>query len=448
MEEANANDFQIMSVGTDPDLLELIRETLSMKGHHVISCVGVEKAIRILEFGKVDIVVSEMDMPRISGMDLLRHVKENFPEIEMTVYGRKDVNTAVNAVKIGAEDYLVRPFDPDKLSDVVERMGRKASRRRRVRETVAMAAPHGMVGQSDAVKTVYRLVKKAASATVNALIYGESGTGKELVARAIHYNSDRSHAPFVPVNCTAIPDTLLESELFGHVKGAFTGARESRSGFFQIADGGTIFLDEIGDASLNMQGKLLRVLQNKEIHIVGSSHPRKVDTRIIAATHKDLQAMVAKGQFREDLYYRLNVIDITVPPLRERKDDLLFLVHHFSDKFSKEVDRTPPVFSDETLRAMKSYHWPGNVRELENLIQRLVVIVDAPVVRMPDMPPHMRFQAEPAGDRLQSLSEVETAHIRTVLAAVGGNKTRASEVLGIDRKTLRTKLNAGAAASE
>lgn len=275
---------------------------------------------------------------------------------------------------------------------------------------------------------------------VNVLIFGESGTGKELVARAIHYNSDRSRAPFVSVNCTAIPDALLESELFGHVRGAFTDAKESRSGFFQIADGGTIFLDEIGDASLNMQGKLLRVLQNKEIHVVGSSHVRKVDTHIIAATNKDLKAMVTKGYFREDLYYRLDVIDITVPPLRERMDDILFLARHFSEKYAKELGRTPPDFSDDTLQTMKEYHWPGNVRELENLIQRLVVIVDNPVIHMADMPPHMRYHAEPQRGAFCSLAEMEAEHIQNVLCSVGGNKTRASEILGIDRKTLRGKL--------
>ena len=440
MEKVKSKFFKILSVGKDPETLALIQRTLSRLGCDVVSCSGVEKAIGILEFSKVDIVISEMEMPVVTGVDLLRYVKENFFDTEMMVYGLQDVETAVKAIKGGAEDYLISPFDVADLVAVVRRMTEKIERRRKSSFETSIDPSHGIIGQCDAVKGVLKLIAKAASTTVNVLIFGESGTGKELVARAIHYNSDRSRAPFVSVNCTAIPDTLLESELFGHVKGAFTDAKESRSGFFQIADGGTIFLDEIGDASLNMQGKLLRVLQNKEIHVVGSSHVRKVDTRIIAATHKDLSAMVAKGLFREDLYYRLNVIDMAVPPLRERRDDTLFLIHHFTEKFSGELGRTPPTFSDDTLQVMKNYHWPGNVRELENLIQRLVVIVDSPVIHMSDMPPHMRYHVEPKGVAFRSLEEMEADYIRNVLLSVGGNKTRASEILGIDRKTLRGKL--------
>ncbi len=440
LEKVKTNKYKVLSVGKDSGTLSIIQNTLSGLQCDVINCTGVDKAIGILEFSRVDIVISEVEMPMVTGVDLLRYVKENFPDIEMMVYGRSDVGTAVTAMKSGAEDYLINPFEPADLAMIAKRMTEKTERRRKSRADTSIAATHGIIGQCDAVKGVLKLIEKAASTMVNALIFGESGTGKELVARAIHYNSDRSRAPFVSVNCTAIPDTLLESELFGHVKGAFTDAKESRSGFFQIADSGTIFLDEIGDASLNMQGKLLRVLQNKEIHVVGSSHVRKIDTRIIAATHKDLKAMVLKGFFREDLYYRLNVIDITVPPLRERKDDILFLVHHFSERYSKELDRTPPVFSDDTLQAMKAYHWPGNVRELENLIQRLVVIVDNPVIEMADMPSHMRYQAAANVGDFRSLAEMEAEYIQNVLCSVGGNKTRAAGILGIDRKTLRSKL--------
>ena len=240
------------------------------------------------------------------------------------------------------------------------------------------------------MRTVFSLIDKAAPTLVNVLISGESGTGKELVARAIHYGGDRASAPFVSVNCTAIPDTLIESELFGHVKGAFTGAKENRTGFFQIADGGTLFLDEIGDASPNLQGKLLRVLQNKEILLVGSSRVRKVDTRVIAATHKNLQALVAKGLFREDLFYRLNVIDIFVPPLRERENDVMILMNHFLNKFSKEMNRPAPRFTDNALQAILHYNWPGNVRELENMVQRLMVVVDADLIDVADLPREMR----------------------------------------------------------
>jgi DNA-binding NtrC family response regulator len=440
LKTTDGTPHKILSVGNDPEILTAVRSVLGEAGYDVSDCFSVEKAIGILEFDRVDMVVCEMEMPVVSGIDLLRYVKENFSDVEMMLYGRQDVETAVKAIKGGAEDYLTRPFHADELAVSVRKMADKIALRRNSPPRIPGNISHGIIGGCPAMQEVSRMIEKAAASLVNVLIVGESGTGKELVARAIHYNGDRSRAPFVSVNCTAIPDTLLESELFGHVRGAFTGARESRSGFFQIADGGTIFLDEIGDASLNMQGKLLRVLQNKEIHMVGSSRVRRVDTRIIAATHKDLGAMVARGQFREDLFYRLNVIDVAVPPLRDRKDDILFLIHHFNEKFSREADRSPPPFSDEILQVMKAYHWPGNVRELENLVQRLVVMVDGPLIRMTDMPPHMRCQIAPRVEGLRTLFQVEAAHIRRVLQAVGENKTRAARILGIDRKTLRTKL--------
>jgi DNA-binding NtrC family response regulator len=288
---------------------------------------------------------------------------------------------------------------------------------------------------------VFHRIEKAATTTATALISGESGTGKEIIARAIHYNSDRRNEPFVPVNCAAIPDTLLESELFGHVKGSFTGAKENRNGFFQVADGGTIFLDEIGDASLNMQGKLLRVLQNKEIRLVGSNHVQHVNTRIIAATHKDLLNLIKKGLFREDLYYRLNIIDIHAPALIERREDILPLINHFAQKFAEEMNCIRPKFTDDALKALKNYTWPGNVRELENLVQRLVVIVDSGKVQLTDLPESMRFQVTVKKEGKLKLDDVITDHINEVLTLANGNKTLAAEILGIDRKTLRSKLN-------
>jgi len=274
------------------------------------------------------------------------------------------------------------------------------------------------------------------------LISGESGTGKELAARAIHYTSQRASAPFVPVNCGSVPENLLESELFGHIKGAFTGANESRAGFFQTADGGSIFLDEIGDTALPMQAKLLRVLQDGELCMVGSDRPRRVDVRILAASNKDLRALVKKETFREDLFFRLNVINITMPPLRERGDDVLLLASHFAKKFAGELGEAIPRLSDEVLRVLRSYQWPGNVRELENLIQRLVVMTDGDVIKVPDLPSMMRFSVASEAGLDRTLAEVEAEHIRNVLASTGGNKVRAAEILGIDRKTLRQRLKA------
>jgi len=287
---------------------------------------------------------------------------------------------------------------------------------------------------------VLKAIEKAASTTATVLITGESGTGKELVARAIHYGSSRASAPFVPVNCGGIPEGLLESELFGHVKGAFTGATETRAGFFQTADGGTIFLDEISDTSPSMQVKLLRVLEDKEVCMVGSSKSRLADVRIVAATNKDLLGLVDKGVFREDLFYRLNVITIAMPPLRKRDDDILELIKHFADKFAAESGKSAPEFSDNALVALRNYQWPGNVRELENVIQRLVVMTEGDLIEVPDLPSLMRFSALRGSGLNRTLAVVEAEHIHNVLASVEGNKTRAAEILGIDRKTLREKL--------
>jgi len=290
------------------------------------------------------------------------------------------------------------------------------------------------------MKKVYRDIYKAALTPATVLISGESGSGKELVARAIHYNSKRASASFVPVNCGGIPEGLLESELFGHVKGAFTGAVSSRSGFFQTAEGGTIFLDEIGEISQAMQVKLLWVLQDKEVCMVGSSRSRAVDVRILAATNKDLASLVDKNLFRKDLFFRFNVISISVPALRERSEDVLMLVTYFAKKYSKEYEKKPPTFSDQALEVLRSYYWPGNVRELENVIQRLVVMTDCEVIDVPDLPPLMRYSALRETGLDRSLTEVEAEYIRNVLASVEGNKSRAAKILRIDRKTLREKI--------
>jgi len=285
-------------------------------------------------------------------------------------------------------------------------------------------------------------ILKAASTPATVLISGESGTGKELVARAIHYNSPRAAAPFVPINCGAIPEQLLESELFGHVKGAFTGATETRAGFFQTADGGTIFLDDISETSVSMQIKLLRVLQEKEICMVGSTRSQKVDVRILASTNKDLPSLVKKDAFREDLFYRIHVITIELPPLRERGDDILLLIRYFATKFATELGIATLHFSDEALQTLKNYHWPGNVRELENVVQRLVIMTDGDLIEVPDLPSLMRFSALRETGFHRTLAEMETEYIRNVLESVNGNKTQAAKILGIDRKTLREKLKA------
>ncbi|MBN2591889.1 MAG: sigma-54-dependent Fis family transcriptional regulator, partial [Sedimentisphaerales bacterium] len=376
-------------------------------------------------------------------LDLVRHVRENFKNTEvMMITGYPSIEGAVNAIKTGAEEFLAKPFTDDELLAAVRRVLEKLKIRRSVHIASDQVIPvhKGFIGCSKVMQKVFAEIAKATSTSATVLITGESGTGKELTARAIHYGSSRSSAPFVPVNCGGIPESLLESELFGHVKGAFTGATESRAGFFHAADGGTIFLDEVSDMSLAMQVKLLRVLQDKEICMVGSSRTRKVDARILAATNKELNDLVKKKFFREDLFYRLNVITISMPPLRERDDDILLLACHFALKFAEEVGKPAPRFSDQAQQSLLCYDWPGNVRELENVIQRLVVMTDGDLIEVPDLPCLMRFTALRKTGLTRTLTEVETEYINNVLESVDGNKTRAAEILGIDRKTLRQKL--------
>jgi len=434
---------RILVVDDSPSTLEVVQRNLTAEGYQVFTAPGVAEAIDTLEGTKVDLVITDFKMPKISGLDLVRHVRENFKDTEVIMMtGYPSIQGAVEAVKTGAEEYLAIPFTDEELISAVRR-GLEKLHKRRYGWAVPSQPPsarHGFIGESEAMGKVFRAIAKASSTSATVLITGESGTGKELVARAIHYGSERSSAPFVPVNCGGIPEGLLESELFGHVKGAFTGATESRAGFFHAADNGTIFLDEVSEMSLSMQVKLLRVLEDREICMVGSNRPRRVDVRILAATNKELVTLVNKGAFREDLFYRLNVITIAVPPLRERGDDILLLAKHFVAKFSEESSKPRSHFSDNALGVLRNYNWPGNVRELENVIQRLVVMTDGDRIEVPDLPTLMRFSALRNTGFNRTLAEVEAEYIRNVLASVEGNKTRAAEILGIDRKTLREKL--------
>jgi len=422
---------------------EVLQRNLAAAGYKVLTAPGVAEALDVLDGTPVDLVVTDLKMPGVSGLDLVRHVRENLRDTEvMMITGYATVEGAVQAVKTGAEEYLAKPFTDEELLAAVGRALSKLQVRRSAGREMpgpGVVSP-GMLGESEAMKRVLAAVAKAASTSATVLITGESGTGKELVARAIHYTSARASAPFMPVNCGGIPEGLLESELFGYVKGAFTGATETRAGFFQTAEGGTIFLDEISETSAAMQVKLLRVLQDKEVCMVGDSRVRKADVRIIAATNKDLLSLVQKGAFREDLFFRLNVVTITVPRLREREGDILLLLRHFAAKYAREFGRPVPEFTDAALRVFAAYSWPGNVRELENAVQRIVVMTDRPQVDAPDLPAHMRFSASRETGLNRTLAEVEAEHIKNVLANVGGNKSRAAETLGIDRKTLRDRL--------
>jgi two-component system response regulator HydG len=433
----------LLVVDDTPNTLELLQRKLTSKGYQVYTAPDVAQAIKILESTPVDLVITDLKMPKVSGLDLVRHIRENLKDTEvMMITGYATIEGAVKAIKIGAEEYLAKPFTDEELFSAVRRVLAKLQSRRaaRNRTPVRSVAPHGLIGESGVMFKVFDAISKAASTSATVLISGESGTGKELVARAIHYSSSRASASFVPVNCGGIPEGLLESELFGHVKGSFTGATDSRAGFFQTADGGTIFLDEISETSLAMQVKLLRVLQDKEVYMVGATHPTKVDVRILAATNKDLLRLLEKEIFREDLFFRLNVIIIAIPPLRERGDDIVLFTNHFSAKFAKEFSKPIPRFTEKVLRAFKTYDWPGNVRELENVIQRLLLMTDSDTIDVPDLPSLMRFSAQRVAGLNRTLAEVEAEYIRNVLASVNGNKTKAAQILGIDRKTLREKI--------
>jgi DNA-binding NtrC family response regulator len=433
----------ILVVDDSIDTLEMLERNLKSKGYRVFPAQSVVEAIKILDVTPIDLVITDIKMPIDSGFELIEHIKENFKEIEIIVItGFPSIEGAIKAVKNGAEEYLPKPFTDKELFSVVQRALEKLQMRRTMRAQLQKipSAPFGIIGKSEPMKKIFEIVEKAAAASATVVITGESGTGKELVARAIHYSSARASAPFVPVHCGSIPESLLESELFGYLKGAFTGAFETRAGFFQTADGGTIFLDEISETSPAMQVKLLRVLQEKEICMVGSRRTQKVDIRILAATNKDLLGLVKAGGFREDLYYRLNIINIEIPPLRDRGEDILLLIRYFTARFAQEVKKKEPQFSDSALEVLKSYNWPGNVRELENVIHRLVIMNEEDVMDVPDLPSLMRSSIQSGPLLNRTLAEVETEHIRRVLISVNGNKTKAAKILGIDRKTLREKL--------
>jgi DNA-binding NtrC family response regulator len=435
----------ILVVDDSQPTVEMIRRNLESAGYCVLTASSVRDAIGVLNNAAIDLVITDLKMPQASGLDLIHHVRENFRDTQsLMMTGYPTIETAVDAVKRGAEDYLAKPFTDSELLDAVQRALESLRLRNpnNNQKEDDPPSPSGLIGDSEAMQAIRHSIRKAAQSTATILITGESGTGKELVARDIHYCSQRAAAPFVPVNCGGIPETLLESALFGHVKGAFTGAVQTRAGFFQTADGGTIFLDEISETSTAMQVKLLRAIHEKEVYMVGATRPQKVDVRIVAATNKNLVDLVARGQFREDLFFRLNVIPIRIPPLRERGDDILLLIRHFSASFAAESDKPIPRFSDHSLAALKGYHWPGNVRELENVVQRLVVMCETDTIDVVDLPELMRFSALRGSGLHRTLAQVEEEHIRLVLESVSANKTRAAGILGIDRKTLREKLKA------
>ncbi|MCX7944209.1 MAG: sigma-54 dependent transcriptional regulator [Deltaproteobacteria bacterium] len=434
-------NIKILVIDDSPETLEMIERILKPKGYKILLTTNGEDGIKILRSEPIDLVITDLKMPGITGLDLLRFISENFKDIQsIVITGYPSIDTAVLSIKSGAEEFLPKPFTDEELLDAINKSIEKIKLKYSIYKNKSVINEFGIIGESMGIKKVITSIKKAAQTNATVLIYGESGTGKELVARAIHYNSLRATSPFVAVNCGGIPESLLESQLFGHLKGAFTGATETRAGFFQTADKGTIFLDEITETSPSTQVKLLRVLQEKEIYMVGSNKSIKIDTRIIAATNRDIMSLVRQGKFREDLYFRLNVIPIDIPPLRERGNDIIMLTNYFLDLYKKEYNKPELTISDDVLKIFVNYSWPGNVRELQNLIQRIVVMSDNNFVDIPDLPEIMRFSISPGYKTNMSLEDVEREHISNVLKYTNYNKTRAAEILKVDRKTLRDKI--------
>lgn len=433
----------ILIVDDDVHILELLQRHLQSLNYHSYKAISVKEAISILNDHAIDLLITDLQMPGVDGLQLVKYVSEHFPHIpKLAVTGFPSIDGALKAMKSGAMDYLIKPFTKEELKNAVQKslsLGRNLNQK--PNPEINKPTKFGeLIGQSEAFQHVTNIIQRVKDNKATVFIQGESGTGKELVARAIHYMGKFSAAPFVAVNCGAVPESLLEAELFGYTKGAFTGANDNRSGFFQAANKGTLFLDEIGNASMATQLSLLRVLQEKEIMRVGSQQVEKVDVRVIAATNVDLRELIKNGRFREDLYYRLTVVRIEVPPLRDRKSDIPLLTQKFLIKYGVEYKDRIITISDEARSVLERYDWPGNIRELENSIQRAVIMCDKRV-EVSDLPKHLKFQIDfPEQDVKLSLKEVEKRHILKVLEFTENNKSKAAEILQIDRKTLRDKI--------
>jgi len=438
----NNQNIKIFIVDDEQIVRDSLTHWFEEDGYQVESAVDAFDVLKDLRPGKYDIMLVDIKMPKMSGLELLEKVKEIDPDcIVIIITAYASVPSAVQALKNGAFDYVTKPIDPDELSHLIQ----KAIKQKTLKEENIALKKHidevysfeGLIGESTEMKKVFELIKIVAPQDTTVMIRGESGTGKELIARAIHMHSPRKYYPIIPVNCGAFTEILLESELFNHEKGAFTGAQYRRKGKIEMANGGTLFLDEIGSISPKMQVELLRVLESKQFTRVGGNEIVKVDFRLISATNENLEKLVQEGTFREDLYYRVNVFTIYVPPLRERKGDIPILANHFVEKFSRAMNKVPLKISDEAMEILLRHSWPGNVRELENAIERAMVVGKPPEIRPEDLP----FQLERVShEDSDSLEEIEKVHIQKVLKKYDWNISRAATALNIDRVTLYNKI--------
>ena len=445
---------RILVVDDEQSMREFLEIFFRREDYDVVTAGDVDSALVAVQADDFDVVISDIQMPPRSGLELLDAVREHSPEtVVIMITAFSTTETAIAAMKQGAYDYVTKPFKVDELRVVIEKALEKrllATENRRLRtELRTQLKSRTLVGNSTAMQQVYALVAQVAGSKTNVLVSGESGTGKELVARAIHDQSDRAERPFVAINCGAIPENLLESELFGHVKGAFTGAVQTKDSLFEMAEGGTLFLDEVGELPPSLQVKLLRAIQDKVVRRVGDTRDRKVDVRIVAATNRRLEDEVAEGRFREDLYYRLNVIQLVIPPLRERMDDVPLLIRHFVEKYARDSEKEIRGVSEEAARILARYPFPGNVRELENVIERAVALCSGDVIGVDALPPTVLDPPERRsprrlpleGTNLDALvSEFEKSLLLEALEHSGGVKKKAAQLLGISFRSFRYRL--------
>jgi DNA-binding NtrC family response regulator len=449
-DKAARQALTLLVVEDDAAMRELLIEALVDEGYRVLASPDGRAGVERVRQGGIDLVISDVRMPELDGLDMLREIKAVHPSphvITVTAFG--SIETAKRALKLGAYDYITKPFEMDELLTIVDKAledrGLRSEVARLRREVERAYGFENIVGKSRGMQEVFALVRRLSGSSAGVLITGESGTGKELVARALHHHSPRRDRVFVAINCAAIPDTLLESELFGYKRGAFTDAHRDHIGVFSRAHLGTLLLDEIAELSPALQAKLLRVLQEKEIRPLGAQKSERVDVRVVAATNRDLEERMRDGSFREDLYYRLNVIHIELPALRDRAEDILLLSEHFLGRSCERAGKRLLGFTEPAAKSLLGYPWPGNVRELENVVERAVALCQADRVGIEDLPAQVRERKGSdvlagAIARGLSLAEIEREYIMRVLAAEGGNKTRAAQRLGLDRKTLYRKI--------
>jgi DNA-binding NtrC family response regulator len=447
--------ISVLVVDDEDSARSLCRDVVADGGWRVRTASTTEQALQILEQSQIDIVITDLKVPLLGGLELLKRIRETFPHVAvimLTQFGT--IENAVEATKNGAADYVTKPFHIGELRSKLDRVvhSLETDQENRILREQLRTRPGfgGLIGVSPKMQRVYRLIEKVSQHNYPVLILGESGTGKELVARSIHFSGPRKNDPFVPVDCSSLVPTLIESELFGYVKGAFTGAMQSKIGLMQSAGNGTLFLDEIGDLPIDLQAKLLRALQEREVKPVGSNDRISINTRIIAATNRDLETAVRQNHFRQDLFFRLNVVQIKLPPLRERKSDIPILVNAFLEKFSDSSGHVQTI-SEDAMARLIAYDWPGNVRELENAVERAVALGSGSILHTGDLPSNLQYSAAdrmPQGDELLPLDELERRAILRALRESGGDKLAAARLLGIGKTTLYRKLKQYEAASQ